>query len=364
MASAEKQDLVPDKAILSAILQIPEDKLTDWNVISNTFTTCTFSTHIETGRAGFPSDLLIRLETSGSSSLAAVAELQALGHAQLPELVPTVLDVGAVTAADGRQVEYSVTPYYVDMATLEEVWEMLDRDHQLEIVDAIVRAVERLQEADHHGKVGGPKLGYFQSVEDFLRRGMPLRDCSFAEAAGNLVLSSAFEEIGQVTFSQSDLAQLNRDTVLCHNDLEPRNILVRSVAGRYELAAIIDWEMAGFYPFAYEHGVKDSVLGSSNLLFGWYSLFKERTAHLLPAEECHTKLIQALAVVYESRKRAMTRNVGVRVQAKWIAREQVTKSADVRRGWVREEGCEAPSTFTKEVKDNLELEVLKELGYA
>lgn len=36
---------------------------------------------------------------------------------------------------------------------------------------------------------------------------------------------------------------------------------------RYKLAAIIDWEMAGFFPFAYERGLKDVILRSSHLSY-------------------------------------------------------------------------------------------------
>ena len=32
--------------------------------------------------------------------------------------------------------------------------------------------------------------------------------------------------------------------------------------------------MAGFYPFAYEYSIKDTILGSY-LSLSWYSLFKE-----------------------------------------------------------------------------------------
>ncbi|KAH6630962.1 hypothetical protein B0J18DRAFT_422727 [Chaetomium sp. MPI-SDFR-AT-0129] len=206
-------------------------------------------------------------------------------------------------------------------------------------------------------------LAILQTFKDFCA------DCRCAIArsprlpGGDLVLSSMSADIGQVTFRPSDLADLNRHVVFCHNDLEPRNIFVRSVAGRCEVAAIIDWEMAGFYPFAYEAGVKDCVLGLSNLSFGWYSLFRERTAHLLPGGECHAKLMQALGIIHDSEKKVMTGNVGMQLQTKWIAREQVSKASDIRRGWMRKEGCKAPQTFTKEDKDKLELEVLKELGY-
>jgi len=82
----------------------------------------------------------------------------------------------------------------------------------------------------------------------------------------------------------------------------------------YELAAIIDWGMAGFYPFTYEYSLKDTTLGSSNLNFSRYSLFKEQTRHLLPEAECHSKLIKTTRIIYDSSKKTMTGNVGVRLQ--------------------------------------------------
>ncbi len=93
------------------------------------------------------------------------------------------------------------------------------------------------------------------------------------ETGEGIVLGSAFEDIGRVGFTHSDLDGLQRHVVFCHNDLEPRNILIRETSPtegkspRYELVAVIDWEMANFYPFAYEYGVKDTILGSSNLSF-------------------------------------------------------------------------------------------------
>jgi hypothetical protein len=131
---------------------------------------------------------------------------------------------------------------------------------------------------------------------------------------------------------------------------------------RYELAAIIDWEMAGFYPFAYEYGLKDTVLGTANLSFSWYSLFKKRAAHMLPLTECYTHPIKALRIIRESKRRGMGRNVGVRVQVRWMEREHVELSSDLRRGWVRKAGAKSSGPFTKDDQAKFEMEVLTELG--
>jgi hypothetical protein len=120
--------------------------------------------------------------------------------------------------------------------------------------------------------------------------------------------------------------------------------------------------MAGFYPFAYEYGLKDCQLGLENLSFSWYALFKERTAHLLPDGECHDKLMRALRIIDESKKRVMTRSVGVRLQQRWVARSGVERSMDGRCGWVRKAGLESRRDLNKEDTELLELEVLEELG--
>lgn len=404
MVSHEQRELIPDERILSTIFSGATDvTLANCSILSNAFDTCTFSIHLDVAPlSNYPKDLLVRLETS-EGRLAIVASLQRLGHAQLPDLVPLVLDVGKTITADEKAVEYSVTAYCMGTVTLEDIWDTISPAHQLELVDSVVRAVEKLQRLDPDSKdvnsqldtpnrldnrvalwdclqsvkglIGGPNLGYSPDINQFLRRilqasGPKSPNCTLSETDQGTVLRSAFEGIGQVEFTHSDLLDLQNGVVFCHNDLEPRNILVRETSPadnkspRYELAAVIDWEMAGFYPFAYEYGIKDTILGSSNMSFSWYSLFKERTSHLLPRADSHTKLIKALRVIDESNKRVMMRNVGARVQAKWVERENVELSSELRQGWVRKAGAEVPGPFTKDDQANMEMGVLRELGYS
>lgn len=401
MASNEQRDLVPDEKILSTIFSGADATLASCNIFSNTFDTCTFSVHLDVAPlSNYAKDTLVRLEIS-AGRLASVAALQQLAHAQLPDLVPLVLDVGNTTTADGTPVEYSVMAYCMGTITLEDIWDTISPTNQLELVDSVVRAVEKLQRLDpnsgdvrsrldtpngsdnegspsgcpHSVKnlIGGPNLGYSPDIKQFLRRILQASspnspDCTLLETDRGIMLGLIFQDIGWVEFTHSDIDDLQNNVVFCHNDLEPRNILVRETSPsgdkspRYELAAIIDWEMAGFYPFAYEYSVKDIVLGSSNLSFNWYSLFKERTSHLLPRVDGHTKLMKALRIIDESNKRTMTGNVGIRVQAKWMEREKVELSSDIREGWVLKAGAEAPGPFTKDDQANLEQVVLRELG--
>ncbi|KAK3290783.1 uncharacterized protein B0H64DRAFT_368251 [Chaetomium fimeti] len=366
---ADDKDILPDQRILSEIFPDVPNITTDLcTVISNTFDTCTFRLQLPTEpRPGFPADLLIRLETSGSH-LSAVAKLQHLAHLQIPHLVPATLAVGSATDATGREVDYSITPFLVGTTVLEEVWPGLDPHNQRSLVESIVVAMEQLQKAP----LGSPDTGFHPEIKQILEaflgeRAAKSQACEILDTDDVIAVRSAIDGIGEIELTKPDLDQLMSSIVFCHNDLEPRNILVRQVGanggGRYELAAIIDWEMAGFFPFAYESGLKDTVLGSSNLWFSWYSLFKEQTAMLIPKEEGHEKLIKALRIIAASKDARMPKNVGVRVAAKWIKRERLRMSPDVRHGWVREDGAGHVPVFTKEDNDSLELEVLRELGY-
>lgn len=104
---------------------------------------------------------------------------------------------------------------------------------------------------------------------------------SFSDDSGNII-----------RFSADQCAALEASRTICHNDLEPRNILVREAKPNgdtkvhdfmYEVIAIVDWEMAGVYPFIYEYGLKDNELGSSNLMYSWYAMFKSYTLPLVLA---------------------------------------------------------------------------------
>lgn len=135
MASDQQRDLVPDKKILSVIFSGgPDVTLASCNILSNTFDTCTFSIHLDVAPLpNYPKDLIVRIETSGGR-LATFASSQRLGHAQLLDLVPLVLDVGNTLTADRKPVEYSVTAYCVGIITLEDIWDTITPAHQLESV--------------------------------------------------------------------------------------------------------------------------------------------------------------------------------------------------------------------------------------
>ncbi|KAJ5405177.1 hypothetical protein N7465_006461 [Penicillium sp. CMV-2018d] len=367
--AAEKRFLVPDEKILSDIFPgVVGLKPSSCNIISNTFDICTFSVQVEV----ILLPVIVRLETEKSeaskSRLATVAALNSLGHLQLNDIVPSIQQIGTATTIDAKKVNYLVTEYLTGTVLLEDIWNTLDETNQLELVDSVVCAVDKLQKLGDIKNVyehltatpyisndkktpiaiGGPGIGYFPDIKNFLEGILQKHErpsgCKLLGTDGGLSIQSAYDDIGQIDLSHSDLHELQHCVVFCHNDLEPRNILVRkSSSGKYELAGVIDWEMAGFYPFAYEYGVKDTSLGCENRV-------------------SHTKFIKAVRIIEKSKKKAMSRNVGVRVQAKWIQREKVEESSDIHKGWIRKAG-EKSQVFTKEDMQELENEVLQELGY-
>lgn len=68
-------------------------------------------------------------------------------------------------------------------------------------------------------------------------------------------------------------------------------------------------------------------------------------------------------MVLKARARASTRNVGKLIQCKWIEREQLVQSNEISLGWVRNAEVDEVGRFTKEDNQQLELSVLRELGY-
>jgi hypothetical protein len=126
-------------------------------------------------------------------------------------------------------------------------------------------------------------------------------------------------------------------SVLCHLDLEPRNVLVRWDNGRWDLAAIVDWESAAWYPFAFEYARKDAMFGTEEVDFQRYELFKERMGRLVPRDKGTEKLAEALWVVNEGNDRRMGGGGLVRqegmlgmVERKlWVAREGGVRDGEV-----------------------------------
>jgi hypothetical protein len=287
--------LEPDEVILVGIFpDMVDSKSTSYQVISNTFDTCTFRLQFHISPpTGYPREIIVRMEIS-KGRLDAVMALQWLAYFQLPTLIPRVLGIGRMDTGDGRLIEYCITAYCSETVPVATVWDSLDKDHRLYLMDSVVGAVRKLQNLDLNTMhrtltetpfisqchaspplqvlIGGPSVGYFQTIKEFLK-GLQKTSRQVSptsrlqEDNRGITIESFYQDIGGVNLSPMDLTELQNHVVFCHNDLEPRNILVTRMTSsdnsriQYKLAAIIDWELSGFYPFAYEYACKDNAIG-------------------------------------------------------------------------------------------------------
>ncbi|KAK6536241.1 hypothetical protein TWF281_000484 [Arthrobotrys megalospora] len=367
MSSPRLQDLAPSRHILRTVFgDIQPTKI---DVLVQTFETCTFSAHFAGESKYGTCDLLVRLD-SASGQLEQASAMQQLAHLSIPRLVPKIFKVGCLTDVNGQKVEFSVMEFINGTVTLESIWQDLEDGQQAVLMGSIVDAMKEIQslrlEDEAVKKVlsktpfshtmdgnsipvaDGPQLGYVENAADLFAALIkennpksPTSSIKTSPSGDGFILTSTYDGLSQLKIPSDILKDLQGRFVFCHNDLEPRNILVRSVPAlddavkSYKLAAIIDWEMAGFYPFAYEYCLKDHVLGSSNLQFSWYTLFKEHTRLLLPAHESTETVIQAVDIIMSSRRKRLARNVGILVRERWIIREKLIKGSDLRDGWVR-----------------------------
>jgi hypothetical protein len=56
--------------------------------------------------------------------------------------------MGTGINSNGKEFEYSVTPYLDGTITLEDVWNNLESNNQRDLINSVVQAVEKLQKLD------------------------------------------------------------------------------------------------------------------------------------------------------------------------------------------------------------------------
>ena len=421
---ADGRNLVPDNALLNYIF--PQSPPASTTILSQTYEVCTFIAHLGHTRPTdpLPGNVVVRLELPSKTPLRAVSTLQQVATLAIPEAVPAVFQTGTAIAEDGREVDFSVSALVANAVTLETVWDDLDDAQRSDIMDTVLDAMTKLQRLNladesvqeilkaggsgglfkttggeggvlpsipNNVALGNREIGFFNDVPDLLTGIIAYNGVSKkltlspsrsepSDDSNGIVMASTDEESPTVLhIGPKELESLQRQAVLCHNDVEPRNLLVRPVhvAGedgssvqRYDLAAIIDWEMAGFFPFAYEYVTKDALLGISNTSFSWYSLFKNHTAALLATElsqsssssdKSQMSFMEAMDRIQRS-KVPKRRNVGALFRERWIQREQLVPGAFPGSGWVRRPDASDVRVYRKADNESLEEEVLKELG--
>jgi len=383
--------LRPDTAIISAIFT--ESQPNSIEILAHSFTNCTFKAEFQNRSA-----VIVRLDTA-SGSLAVVSAIQEAASLQIPTYVPEILSYGKVVTENQGDVHYMVTRFITETVTLESVWPSLNLTQKTSLVDAVANAVDKLQQLDtSHAllqqilpntaldavansrdiSIGSSFLGFVKSVREFIalyvakHQAKRFATSSIEDAldGDGIVIRSALPELGEIHLSSRDLEVLETSLVLSHNDLEPRNLLVRKAEGEdgphYELAAIIDWEMAGLLPSSFETAVKDVSLGSNNQYLDYYLMFKEKTRSTISGGESSEKLIKAVRLIDGSWSQQMKRNVGAETRRRWISREGLELSDDAFEGWILKAAGDGTKREIRSCSkaDNKELEdqVLRDFG--
>lgn len=381
------QELLPDNAILSAIF--PHAKPVSVTVLTNTFDTCTFRAQFETPACeDWPMDLIVHMEVSDDVPVLEV--VTAIGKAanhQFPGLVPETYKCGKAMSADGRDMEYSVTKFLTGTVTLESVWPSLEPEQKEHLIDAVVTAVKQVHEMkrtdpiltdllagtpfiheDGGVCIGGPKYGYSKDLREFLNHLVDRNQLrrshtsDMVETSEGVLIHSALPELGQVLLTHADLAILNDNIALSHNDIEPRNISVQATISPdgstcYELVGIIDCHKAGFFPFAFETAQKDLSLGNENLFLDWYMLFKAKTRSMIPAGGASEKLIRAVRIITKSKCMQQKTSVMAEFRRRWLEKEGLCLSEDVLTGWERtgDDGMKMGQPWVFSLEENVRL---------
>ncbi|KAK1521443.1 hypothetical protein CPAR01_14966 [Colletotrichum paranaense] len=393
----DPRNLAPDDVILNHIFP-NQPHISIGKIFVQTWDKCVFKASIPDDReqnarepdaSEPPPSYLVRLEVVAgddeATQFATVSAMQQIASLAIHELIPETCQIGVANNAKGKRVHFSVTEF-VKGETLEEAWEQMSEENQRSVVTALVEALRKLHSiwirdflariqylaknelfrasgpSGEHilggaGVMGGPSTGFFASKDgpSFLGAvakrwelsGRPFHTMATTES-GNLVVQSEYSDLGFVKVGKSSMEEWYREAVLCHNDLNPRNIIVsrpsdsdsastcHNEASDYQLSAIIDWELSGFYPPSYELSLQDTYLSGANRQFSFYSLLKNQMKEIVPRSPSQISLLQAMQLLFESRQRRLREgnNIPAIIRERFIQRLQLRRDEDPYLGWV------------------------------
>ncbi|TQN69579.1 hypothetical protein CSHISOI_05912 [Colletotrichum shisoi] len=337
---------------------------------------------------------------SNLSTFDHAARIQELARSSIPQLVPRVIRVGVFDSPEG-DLDYIVTEHMPDTVTLDKVWASLPPETQSKLMDQLVAAIELLHSGLVIGRAaldakldaidfsGGadytvnPDLAVPTTQVDYpsddlfprpfghcpqlvLIRALFTKYAHDARAARHHPPAGDFRDgadgsfsigfatngiMGSVNFTAEELHEVAHSMAVCHMDLEPRNILIKTVelpanspGGKtrkeLKLVGIVSWQKATLAPFAMERGLKDALLGCQfNHDYSWYRLFVDRTQHLIPPSDGHAMILIAMMAIRIASRAPDCSHTNMVHQEDWIRKEKL-KLAVVRSGWVRKPGHE------------------------
>ena len=393
-------NITPDSKVLAQIF--PSLQPTSTKIFVQTWWRCIFVARFdEDGNSNHSWDRIIRLETP-NNNFHVIAALERLASLALPDLVPKGYQIGTVTDTSGRTLDFSITQF-IEGVTLQDVWTELGETGQDSIMKSIIDAVQKLQslrlddtavqkilketpycnEANmptkndlvSPGILGGPHLGYFTEGKALLDGTLEYRKiktqfCTIeSDVDGDsLSVRSFHEALGSKQISRTEYQSWQSQAVFCHNDLHPGNIIVQQVhptnwSQGYKLVAIIDWEIAGFFPFAYELSLQDTLLGTGNMFYSWYKLFTKHAQKQLSFDKAsQASLLQAMNLIFDSQQKCLVRNIPACIRRKWLGREKLVRATNIFDGWERRSDAGEVPQFTAEDNQKLEDDELRERG--
>lgn len=368
----------PDQAVLKYIFH-QAIQTGQVSIFNNDWVSCVFKVDPEASSTSrYKEPVVVRLEAtdlSPVSEFALTAEIQKLASDTLPGLVPSVLEVGQVSNADGREFSFSVVEF-VDGVTLESVWAELSETNKNAVVSDILAALKKLHArglrdetvqailwrgADSQEDAAAPKPLLFggahtqalttggsllYAIVERWMLGKPFCDIEKDENSGSITIKSHVGALGSITIDQHEVNQWPEQAVLCHNDLTPRNLLLRKKwsssenYAEYRLAAIIDWELGGLYPAAYEAQLQDTYLSGGNRHASFYLMLKKQMKALVPRNKAQEGLLRAMELIWESQQQVLVtgRNVPAQIRERFLDYCRLTRDEDAFAGWVNKGG--------------------------
>ena len=368
------RDVIPDDSLLKQIFTTNQPDtisifLQGWNK-------CVFKAEFAQGLEGRHSACVVRLEAENETSktFTMIAAMQQIAATIIPELVPPTLQVGKAKNAQGRTFHFSVMEL-VEGDLLEDVWQQMSAEEQRSVVAELVEALKTLhsvrpsdkgvkeilgktlrEESDEVREgfeqpvvFGGPHTGLLNDGRDLLdsimeRRKLKKPFCTMKiiGASQYIRIQSSFEELESIVISKSNMDKWPGEAVLCHNDLNPRNLILQSRASsdgksKYKLAGVIDWELAGFYPASYELSLQDTYLSGANRHVSFYLLLKEHMKNVVPRSSSQMVLLQAMELIFESQQRLLLNgtNIPAHIRKRFIENSKLARDNDPYVGWTR-----------------------------
>lgn len=322
--------------------------------------------------------------------------MQEIAATCIPLLVPETLQVGSAANDQGREFQFCIMEF-IEGVTLEDVWGQMTSEDRESVIAAIAEALSKLysvrlsdtkvqtilgralgegsEEILKKATVGGPSTGFLNdgpsllsSIEQRFKLQRPFYTVQPIAESKGLVIKSDFEDIGSTTVGDPDMEQWPKEAVFCHNDLTPRNLILQSTGSaarvtRYKLTAIIDWELAGFYPASYQLSLQDTYLSGSNRHLSFYLLLKKRMEDITPPSPSQVTLLRAMELIFESQQRRLSEGTNIPAHIRKKSREvlELGRDKDPYVGWKCATEAGSPPEFSRDDAQRLEDNVVAEM---